>query len=88
MGNGSPDPSIPTDDFSAIFRKKVNVANTTYYRISGRADDGIRIYIDDEVVINQWMDGVNNFHKDILLPAGTHDIRVEYYEKNIVLQLG
>lgn len=79
-GNGSPDPLIPNDHFTAIFTKEITVNKNEFYRIRGRADDGIRIYVDDKLIINQWKDGVNPFHKDLLLSAGKHNIKVEYYE--------
>ena len=79
-GTGSPHPSIPNDKFSAVFKKQLNVGETSFYRISGRADDGIRVYVDNKLVINHWKDGVNNYRKDLLLTKGTHDIKVEYYD--------
>jgi len=80
-GSSSPHSSIPVDGFSAIFSKEIDVPKDAFYRISGRADDGIRVYIDGKLIINHWKDGVNHYHKDIFLNAGSHSIKVEYYDK-------
>jgi len=79
-GSGSPDPGIPKDHFSARFSKEIVVTKSQFYRIEGRADDGIRIYVDNQLIVDQWKDGLNFYQKDILLSVGIHEIKVEYYD--------
>jgi hypothetical protein len=46
------------------------------------ADDGVRLYINGLLVIDQWRDGykeVNNRFYGI--GSGTHTVRVEYYQR-------
>ncbi len=65
-------------------------------------DDGVLLWIDDQLIINQWYDQpaylefthgptVTNVHSELVsLSAGPHRLKVEYYEhgKNAVLKMG
>lgn len=79
-GSGSPAAGIPTDNFSAVFERKLVLDSPRTFKLSGLADDGIRVYIDGIRQLNLWADGVNRFNKDISLTAGTHIVKVEYYD--------
>jgi uncharacterized protein YgiM (DUF1202 family) len=79
---GSPDPAIPSDHFSARWYGTFNFAAGTYTFRAG-ADDGIRVAIDGNIVINAWQDAVSGFQvrtADVVLGAGDHNIIVDYYE--------
>lgn len=81
-GNGSPHPAIGVDHFSARW------ICTTYtppgrYRFVATSDDGIRVYLDDELLIDRWNDHAE--HVDSIeryLPGHHHTIRVDYYEND------
>ncbi|WP_369446676.1 PA14 domain-containing protein [Neobacillus sp. BF23-41] len=77
----SPDPKIPKDNFSAVFEKTVTISSPGKYRLTGKADDGVRIYVDGKKRIDFWSDGVHSINKEIYLTAGTHKLKVQYYEK-------
>jgi hypothetical protein len=80
-GWGSPDPSIPIDQFSARWTRKVNFADGAY-RFNATVDDGVRLYVDGQTVIDQWhVTAPITYTSSIVnLPAGDHDLKVEYYE--------
>jgi hypothetical protein len=79
-GRGSPHTSIAADNFSARWQRYIDVTAGTY-RFTARSDDGIRIYVDNRLVLNQWNDhSVLTFTVDVSLTAGHHQIVVEYYE--------
>ena len=77
---GSPDTSVSSDSFSISW-----TATSTFeagsYRFSARVDDGVRIYVDDSLLLEDW-----NLHpatttvSDTELTAGSHTVRVEYFE--------
>ncbi len=57
--------------------------NSGVYRFSIRGDDGLRVFVDDNVVIDQWHLAASvppTYTADINLLAGAHAIRVEYYQ--------
>ncbi len=81
-GAGSPDPSIPSDHFSARWSNKINFSAGTF-RFRAGADDGIRVAIDGNMILNRWSDATTGFtvqNADIQLTAGVHEIVVDYYE--------
>lgn len=78
-GMGGPS-GLPADGFSARWSKYIDVAAGTY-RFTATADDGIRVYVDNNLIINQWSDHpAQAFTADVSLSAGHHQVVVEYYE--------
>jgi hypothetical protein len=79
-GLGSPAPSIPVDNFSARWTRTVSLPRGVY-RFYARADDGVRVWVDGELIINEWQDqAATTFTADRTLDDGFHSFRVEYYE--------
>lgn len=81
--NGS-DLNVGSDNFSAIFvsQQRFNKAD---YLFTVRANDGVRIYIDDYVVLDQMVvvtdiDFFNQYQFSYPMEEGLHQIRVEYVE--------
>ncbi|WP_185367612.1 PA14 domain-containing protein [Listeria booriae] len=79
-GYGSPNAALPVDAFSATFRKNITLSAAADYRIIGRADDGIRVYVDNKLVYNNFKPSMDNLNMTIPLTAGTHEVRVDYLE--------
>lgn len=78
--SGSPHGSVSADNFSARWTRYIDFAAGTY-RFTATSDDGIRVYVDDQLLINYWDDhAVQTYHADIDISAGHHLITVEYYE--------
>jgi len=78
--NGSPSFLVPSDMFSARWEKTINL-EAGNYNFSVTADDGVRLYIDGELVIDKWIDQAAttyNFQK--YLGSGNRKIVIEYYE--------
>ena len=79
-GYGSPAANIPVDYFSARWTRSFNL-DAGMYRFTARADDGVRVWLDSTLIINEWHAATpNTYIQDINVPAGQHVIRVEYYE--------
>jgi len=80
-GAGSPAPgTVNTDQFSARWTRYVDFTAGTY-RFSATADDGIRVWLDSELIINDWSDHVaRTTTADRTVTAGHHLLTVEYYE--------
>ncbi|MGB3713129.1 MAG: PA14 domain-containing protein [Candidatus Promineifilaceae bacterium] len=79
-GTGSPDPSIPADHFSVRWDRTVNLSAGSY-RFSAFSDDGVRVYLDGQLIINQWHTASNTiFTADRTVSSGNHTLRVDYYE--------
>ena len=80
-GLGSPGPGIGTDRFSVRWTREVEFAagNYLFYFV---VDDGVRMWLDDWIVLDQWQDGIRRGYVAGFegLSAGRHTLRVEYYE--------
>jgi hypothetical protein len=79
-GYGSPDSSIPVDHFSARWTRTATFSQGTYqFTVTG--DDGVRLFIDNKIVIDQWRVQAPTTYVTIqTLSQGIHQIKLEYYE--------
>ncbi|MHC4146592.1 MAG: PA14 domain-containing protein, partial [Planctomycetota bacterium] len=80
-GENSPDTTIPVDEFSARWSGELEVDITDAYTFIIGANNGFRLFLDGELIIDYW-DGAGTGRSDpIELVGGTsHSIRMEYYE--------
>jgi len=79
-GYGSPDPSIPVDHFSVRWTRALSFAAGTW-RFTTTTDDGVRLWVDGNLVIDQWRDQPPaSYSADVALGAGTHNVQMEYFE--------
>jgi hypothetical protein len=81
-GYGSPAGGLPSDGFSARWTRSVYFTAGTY-RFFALSDDGVRIWLDGELLIDQWhaAPGVT-YTEDRTLAGGIHLIRIEYFEES------
>src|SRR5581483_11219968 len=86
-GNSAPAPNFPADNFSVRWTRGVPLPPGPY-RFHTLADDGVRVYVDGALVINDWQNGGlrENIGERNLL-GGNHSLRVEYYESGGVAQV-
>ncbi|WP_223066920.1 glycosyl hydrolase [Paenibacillus caui] len=80
--NGSPELSIPKDFFSVRWTGKIQPLYSEKYTISTLSDDGIRVWIDGNLIIDSWFrqSWVERKGKIDLSAGQLYDIKVEYYE--------
>jgi hypothetical protein len=79
-GAESPAPEVHDNNFSARWTADVNFRPATY-RFAATGDDGIRVWVDGDLIIDAWYDHpAETFVADKNLSAGRHHIAVEYYE--------
>ena len=79
-GNGAPDSRLPGDNFSVRWTRTFNF-DPGQYRFTLSGDDGVRLWADGQMIIDDWRDGVyRDLSATINLTRGAHTIRVEYYE--------
>jgi len=81
-GWGSPDYRVPSDHFSARWTGTIWFDSSRTWTFYARSDDGVRMWVDDSLVIDAWHDhSPTTFSAARWLAAGDHSIRVEYYER-------
>ena len=78
-GTGTPHSALPTDRFSIRFEREFDFA-PGYYQFQAQADDGVRVWMDDQLVIDEWHGAGGATYSVNRALQGRHSLRVEYYE--------
>ena len=79
-GWGSPHPALPTDNFSAVWTRSAEFGGGRY-TFTTYSDDGVRLYVDDRLVIDSWQPMRGYRSATVYLGEGTHTVRLEYFER-------
>ena len=82
-GGGAPWPQFGADTFSVRWIGQVQALESGTYFFRTHSDDGVRLWINGNLVVNNWTDhpGTYNSSPAITLTAGArYDLRMEYYE--------
>ena len=81
-GNGSPDPSISVDTFTARWTGMVQPQFNETYTFYTTTDDGVRLWVNNQLLVDKWVDqGPTTWSGSIaLLAQQKYNIRMEYYE--------
>jgi hypothetical protein len=78
-GWGSPGRVVPPDNFSARWRQPVYFEGGRY-RFTAYTDDGVRLWVDGELVIDSWRPMHGYRIVTLELDPGVHQVKMEYYE--------
>ncbi len=79
-GAGAPAAGLPADNFSVRWTRQL-AFSAGNYRFTVQVDDGVRFWVDDRLLIDQWHDGYGDYSVDLYLTEGTHRLRLEMYER-------
>jgi hypothetical protein len=79
---GSPDPSVNVNNFTVRWTGMIEVPASANYTFHTQTDDGIRLWVGGQRLINNWTDhGDTHDSGNISLAAGQqYEIILEYYE--------
>ncbi len=79
-GTGSPGNGIPDDHFSVRWQK-VQALSPGMHRFFVRADDGVRVWLNDQLIIDRWDNATDQtYSADREITAVNNNLRVEYFE--------
>jgi hypothetical protein len=72
---------VPADNFSVRWTVTTNLLAYGYYMFGVNVDDGVRVWVNGQLVINKWFDHstFGSYSAIVNLPAGTTTIKMEYY---------
>lgn len=79
-GPTAPFLTVPADRFSAIMEGYLYVSMEGNYTFRVSSDDGFRLFIDDELVLDGWQSVPIRASTEIYLKKGYHSIRIFYVE--------
>jgi len=83
MGENSPADGIPTDGFSCRWTADFQVDVATTYNLITTSDDGVRLYLDGALLIDNWTDHgtTDNYTPALdLVPDRVYSLVMEMYE--------
>ncbi|MBC7629037.1 PA14 domain-containing protein [Ferruginibacter sp.] len=80
-GNDSPAAAVSNDHFKVRWTGTLRPLTTDTYTFYATASDGVRLWINNTEIINQWSDNIIQTHTaTVSLQKNTdYDIRLEYY---------
>jgi len=81
-GGGSPDPSVPTNGFSARWTGQIVPNFSETYTFSTVSDDGVRLWVNGAALVTNWTNHGNTTNSGTiaLLAGQRYDIKMEYYD--------
>jgi hypothetical protein len=70
-------------NWSARWSSKRPTTATGYHTVTATASDGVRVWVDEVLVINAWRDQApTTYTAAVYLSQGDHNWRVEYYKRS------
>jgi hypothetical protein len=81
-GDAAPDPAVGADSFSVRWTGEVEVAFTETYTFYINSDDGVRLWVDGQQLVDNWTDHTNteNSGNIDLVGGQVYSIQMEYYD--------
>jgi len=77
---GAPVAGVAADAFSVRWTGTFGFDYSQNYTFTVTSDDGVRVWVDGGLLIDQWHDQSASFSAVRYLTAGSHPMAVEYYE--------
>jgi hypothetical protein len=78
-GAGGP-AGVEVDGFSARWTGTFSFPTQSTYTFTAETDDGMRVWVDGAILIDEWRNQSATFTASRSLTAGSHAVKVEYYE--------
>ena len=79
-GSGSTGSGVNADAFTARWVGTFDF-EASGYEFTATSDDGVRVWVDGQLLIDQWKDqGATTYKATKAMTAGEHKVKVEYYE--------
>lgn len=86
-GYGAPAPELSADEFSARWTRTLSFAEGLY-RFSAQSDDGVRVWLDGELLLDRWYETTaQTVSLQRLVSGGAHVVRIEYFEARQLAQI-
>jgi len=81
-GESAPASGMPPDDFSIRWTGKIRVDSDGEYQFFVQGDDGFRLFVNGQIIIDEWRDqGATLKEAKLSLKAGTlANVKLEYYD--------
>lgn len=79
-GTDAPNDAVGDDDFAIRWDRDIDF-DEGLYQFSATMDDGMRVWVDEDMVLDAWFDGRDRtVTVDVYIADGEHEITVEFYD--------
>lgn len=80
--SASPGPNVPADNFSVRWSRPFEFAEQGDYRFWADVDDGVKLYLDGWLIIDEWNTNPYVLHSGTFadIKPGLHTLTVEFFE--------
>jgi PA14 domain len=79
-GADGPGGGIGGEGFSVRWNRRADFTAAPY-EFTVKVDDGVRFWLDDDLLIDEWHDSAGKtYSRQVDVAAGGHNLRVEYYQ--------
>ena len=79
-GANGPGYDLPAEDFSARYTRMVDFA-CGRYRFNVHADDGVRVTVGKQAIVDSWKEQVGDFQPEVDLAGESLPVTVEYFQR-------
>ena len=79
LWTGSPADGVDANRFSVVWEGDFQFEESIY-TFSTTPDDGMRLYVDGDLLIDHWSDGATTLTVEKAMTASVHRVRVEFYD--------
>ncbi len=88
-GESSPASGMPPDNFSIRWTGKIRVESDGDYEFYVQGDDGYRLFINNQLVLDEWRDQAATLKQTRLTLKGGSlaDVKLEYYENTGIAEI-
>ena len=87
-GQGSPDPLVGEETFSAQWTGRLKAQYSEPYTLYVLADDGSRLWLDEQLLIDNWLSAGEQASAPMALEAESlYDLRLEHHETQEAAEL-
>lgn len=82
---GAPDPGVQLDNFSVRWSGEVMAPVTGTYTFTTASDEGVRLYLDGQLLIDNWIDHTLTLNTATasLIAGQRYNIRMDFYERGL-----
>jgi PA14 domain/Bacterial TSP3 repeat len=86
-GKAAPSAGMNHEYFSVSWIGEIQAQYTEPYTFYMKIDDGVRVRLNDELIIDKWVEGINNSSATVNLKAGQrYLLDIEYYQARLNAQ--
>lgn len=78
-GRNAPMSGLPADNFSVRWTRNLDLAPGRY-RFTTSTDDGVRLWVNGHLLIDQWRDQATSTYNGEIWVSGSVPVKLEYYD--------